>query len=169
MAAPIIAALRRRDDLKESLVHTATELAHLASIYGKATASYDFLAAKCHCSRRTVIRHIQRLIDAGIIRKVVIWIKGNFCEVNQYFFLISWDKRPARGGSDKTASSLPRQKREKNCGVKEELENQRKGIRFLSPGSDLWQKVTEEIARLETLVARKDEDSTLGPTALATA
>ena len=152
MAAPIIAALRRRGDLKESVLHTAQELAHRASIYGVVRISYAYLAAKAHCSKRTAMRHIQRLIDAGIIRKVVTWIKGNCCEWNQYTFVIPWDKQPARGGSDKTASSLPQQEREKNCGVKEELENQRKGIRFLSPGTDLWRKVSEEIARLERLL-----------------
>ena len=38
MATPIIAALRQRQDLRESLLHTAQELAHLASIYGVARA-----------------------------------------------------------------------------------------------------------------------------------
>jgi hypothetical protein len=85
MATPIIAALRTRADLKESLLHTAQELAHLASIYA-------FLAQKCHCSRRTVIRHIQRLLDLGIIRKTVLWIRGNFCEINRYAFRIAWEK-----------------------------------------------------------------------------
>ena len=61
MASPIITALRHRRDLKESLLHTAQELAHLASIYGVARVSYSYLALKCHCSRRTVLRHIQRL------------------------------------------------------------------------------------------------------------
>ena len=63
MATPLIAAIRQRRDLKESLTHTAQELAHLASIYGVVRVSYSYLAEKCHCSRRTVIRHIQRLID----------------------------------------------------------------------------------------------------------
>ena len=60
MASPILAALRQRHDLKESLLHTAQELAHLASIYGVVRVSYTYLALKCHCSRRPVIRHIGR-------------------------------------------------------------------------------------------------------------
>ena len=107
MAAPLIAALRTRRDLKESLLHSAQELAHRASIYGVVRVSYGYLALKCHCSRRTVIRHIQRLVDAGIIRKSVLWIRGNYCEVNTYAFLLAWEKRPATGGSDKTASKFP--------------------------------------------------------------
>src|SRR6516162_4769441 len=107
MSSPIIAALRQQRQLKESLLHTAQELAHRASIYGVVRVSYSYLAEKCHCSRRTVIRHIQRLIDAGILRKSVLWIRGNYCEVNTYAFLLAWEKRPATGGSDKTVSKFP--------------------------------------------------------------
>ena len=106
MATPIIAALRHRGDLKESLLHTAQELAHRASLYGVARVSYSYLAQKCHCSRRTVMRHIGRLIDAGIVRKSVLWIRGNYCEVNTYAFLIAWDTAPPRGGSDRTVPNL---------------------------------------------------------------
>ena len=154
MATPIIAALRQRRDLKESLTHTAQELAHLASIYGVVRVSYSYLAVKCRCSRRTVIRHIQRLIDLRILRKTVLWIRGNCCEVNHYAFLLAWDKRPAKGGSDKMTWKLPPQEREKDTSIRKELENQQKGIRFLTPGSDLWQKVSEELARLEGVLTQ---------------
>jgi hypothetical protein len=97
---------------------------------------------------------LPQLIDLKIIRKTVIWIKGNYCEVNTYNFLLAWDKRPATGGSQNSVPNLPPQEGEKNCGVKKELENQRKAIRlgFVTPGTDLWQKVSEEITRLERLV-----------------
>jgi DNA-binding Lrp family transcriptional regulator len=153
MATPIIAALRTRTDLKESLLHTAQELAHRASIYGMVRVSYTYLAEKCHCSRRTVIRHIQRLLDLGIVRKTVLWIRGNYCEINTYTFRIACDRSRPRGGSDKTASKLPPQEREKETSLREELAKQKKGIHFLTPGSDLWQKTCEEIARLESLLA----------------
>ena len=50
------------------------------------------------------------------------------------------------------AQTLPPPEREKNLGVREELENQRKGLRFLLPGTDRWQRVSEEIVRLEALL-----------------
>jgi hypothetical protein len=153
MATPIIAALRQRHDLKESLTHTAQELAHLASIYGVVRVSYRYLAVKCRCSRRTVIRHIQRLIDLRILRKTVLWMRGNCCEVNHYAFLITWDQARPRGGSDKTASKLPPPEREKNCSVREELDKQRKGLHFWTPGTEQWHKTCEEITRLEGLLA----------------
>src|SRR5215468_554206 len=122
MSAPIIAALRQQRQLKESLLHTAQELAHRASIYGVVRVSYSYLALKCHCSRRTIIRHIQHLIDLKLIKKSVIWIKGNFCEINTYTFCLAWDKRPAAGGSDKTTRNLPPQEeREKSRGLGEEI------------------------------------------------
>ena len=167
MATPIIAALRQRQDLKESLVHTAQELAHRASIYGVVRVSYSYLAQKCHCSRRTVIRHIQRLLDAGILRKTVLWIRGNYCEINTYTFRIAWNRARPSGGSDTTASTLPPPEREKNSSLREELEKQKKGLRFWTPGTEQWQKTCEEIARLAGLLDRKDEDSVSEPAAVA--
>ena len=167
MALPIIAAIRQHPDLKESLLHTAQELAHLASIYGVARVSYGYLAMKCHCSRRTVLRHIQRLIDLGIVRKTVLWIRGNFCEINTYTFRIAWDTRGRTGGSDTTARTLPPQEGEKNSAltarektgaVADALAKQRWGLHNLyEPGSDRWHRTQEEIARLEALLAREKE------------
>ena len=62
MALPIISAVRARTDLKESVLHTAQELAHRASIYGVVSDAIPFMAQKCHCSKRTFQRHILVLI-----------------------------------------------------------------------------------------------------------
>jgi DNA-binding Lrp family transcriptional regulator len=155
MALPIITAIRQRRDLKESLTHTAQELAHLASIYGIIRVSYTELARKCRCSRRTVMRHIQRLEELRILRKTVLWIRGNFCEINTYAFVIAWDTSRPKGGSDKTARHLPPQEREKNLSVQEELANQRKALRegWVTPGSERWEAVNEKIVYLEGLLA----------------
>jgi hypothetical protein len=155
MAQPLIAAIRTRRDLKESLTHTAQELAHLASIYGVIRVSYTELARKCRCSRRTVMRHIQRLEDLRILRKTVLWIRGNFCEINTYAFRIAWDTSPPKGGSDKTSSTLPHQEREKNSSLRQEWDNQQKTLRVLTPGSGLWERTREEIARLAELLGLK--------------
>ena len=63
MAAPIIAALRQRDDLKESVLHTAQELVHRASIYGVARVSYGsgFMKAAISNTRRLA----QEIIEKG--------------------------------------------------------------------------------------------------------
>jgi len=143
MSAPIIAAIRQQRQLKESLLHTAQELAHRASIYGVVRVSYSYLALKCHCARRTVIRHIQRLIDAGILRKSVLWIRGNFCETNSYAFCLAWDKRPAAGGSDKKTSKFPPTSKgeEKYGSLAEKTRLDARGLSFLTPGSTLYRLV----------------------------
>jgi hypothetical protein len=161
MALPVITALRGRDDLKESVLHTAQELAHRASIYGVARVSLSYLAMKCHCCKQTIINHLKQLIALKIIRKTVIWIKGNYCEINTYNFLLSWDKRPAKGGSQNSVPNLPPQEREKNSSLREELENQRKAIRlgFVIPGNDRWKSVQVKIAYLEGLLVGKGGES----------
>src|SRR5262245_17150540 len=122
MSLPIITAIRQHHQLKESLLHTAQELAHRASIYGVVRVSYSYLALKCHCSRRTIIRHIQRLIELQILKKSVLWIKGHFCEVNTYTFVLNWDKHAPTQGSDKTLRNLPPQREgEKTLGLQEEI------------------------------------------------
>jgi len=145
MALPIITAIRTRTDLKESLLHTAQELAHRASIYGVVRVSYSYLALKCHCSRRTIIRHIQRLIDLKLIRKSVIWIKGNFCEVNTYTFVLAWEQRAPSQGSDKTTRNFPptRGNEEKLGSLAEKKRLDAKGLTFLTPGSALYHLVRE--------------------------
>jgi hypothetical protein len=164
MALPIITALRQRRDLKESVLHTAQELAHRASIYGVVRVSNDYMGEKCHCHKRTFQRHVVKLEQAHILKKTVVKkvVKirvGDRIEerlrneINTYTFVIAWQKLPSNKAlMDKIAINLPPQEREKNLGVREELENQKKGIRFLTPGTDLWQKVQEEIGRLEAFL-----------------
>ena len=75
MSSPIIAAVRSQRQLKESVLHTAQELAHRASIYGVARVSLSYLARKCHCCKQTIINHIKTLIALKILRKHTIWIQ----------------------------------------------------------------------------------------------
>ena len=164
MATPIIAAIRARRDLKESLQHTAQELAHMASIYGVAKVSYTYLAWKCRCCRQTIMNHIKKLIALKIIRKRVVWLKGNFCEVNTYSFLVSWDTAPARSAIvNNSVPTLPHQAREKTLrgyegeksgSLHQHLANQQRMLNWLyTPGSDQWQRTCEEIVYLEGLLA----------------
>jgi hypothetical protein len=168
MASPIIAALRRRDDLKESVQHTVQELAHLASIYGVARVSLRYLAWRCNCCKQTIINHLKKLIALKIIRKQVLWIKGNLCETNTYTFRISWEKQPAQMCHSKNSGQiLPPQEREKKSSATEEgkegslrqkLRNQYTAIRegYVRPGGQGWEDVQQKIAELEAIIGPVD-------------
>jgi len=155
MAAPIIAALRQRHDLKESVLHTAQELAHRASIYGVARVSLSYLALKCHCCKQTIINHIKKLIELKILRKHTIWIKGNYCEVNTYHFLLAWEKASAhKGGSQNSGPKFPPQEEgEKQGRLEEKIRQLEKGLLWCTPGSPAYEATREEIARLKRLIA----------------
>src|SRR5262245_5722466 len=115
MSSPIIAAIRQQRQLKESVLHTAQELAHRASIYGVVPpTSYGYLAQKAHCSPRTAIRHVRILeVEEKIIepirQKRIVQRKDlppddrrysddprhahervMINEINRYRFLIKW-------------------------------------------------------------------------------
>jgi hypothetical protein len=190
MANPLIATLRQRDDLKESVLHTVQELASRASIYGVVPpTAYRYLAQKAHCSLRTAIRHIHLLEQLKIIepirQKRIVQRKDlppndrgytndpqranervirN--EINRYRFVIQWDKSPQRSRSstrpcDTLAPNLPHIGREKNASLTEELENAKKVLRECTPGSIFWQWTQDDIARLEGLLGMKPTDAAL--------
>ena len=48
---------------------------------------------------------------------------------------------------------LPDLEREKEHSLREDLEQQKKGLRFWTPGREQWIRTCEEIARLEALRA----------------
>ena len=154
MALPIITALRTRTDLKESVLHTAQELAHRASLYGVARVSLRYLALKCHCCKQTIINHLKKLIELKILRKHTIWIKGNLCEINTYHFLIAWDKNPAQTcHSQKSGPKFPPpEEGEKRAGVGEKIRNLEKGLLWYTAGSIGYEATAEKIAKLKALL-----------------
>jgi hypothetical protein len=150
MSAYILAAIRQHPQLKGSLKFTALELAHRASRSGHVSLSYRFLGWKTGLHPRTIMRHIARLIALGILRKHRIWRAVRWCAMNSYRFL----GVPAQAcSSDSLPSTLPPREREKekSLSLAEDIRRQRKALHFLTPGSPLWARTQEEIARLEAL------------------
>jgi hypothetical protein len=87
-------------------------------------------------------------------------------EVNVYTFIIPW-KKPVSSTVPivKMASNLPYpqdskkraalEERGKGGSIREELANQKRMLPLLyTPGTELWKRTCEEIARLEALIAR---------------
>jgi DNA-binding transcriptional MocR family regulator len=167
MALPLITAVRACRDLKESVLHTALEIAHRTSIYGVARVSYRYLAKKCHCSRQTIINHVKILVARGILRKTVRWIKNTFCDWNTYTFTIPWHTTPAHMCNDqKIGRNLPTQeKREKSGSVREEIAQLTKGLRYLdmTPGSLVYTATMERLAYLEGLLQTPGRDDPRQP------
>jgi hypothetical protein len=154
MSVAIITAIRKNQQLRGSLLLTAIELAHRADgNNGHVRISYSYLAQKCHYSKRTAFRHINRLMGMGIIRVQRFWMPNNKWGINVYRFLIPWQK-PAQtnstarsSNSDSLTAILPTPR---NSGENEKfgsLKNEEKAREmvknWLTPGSALWNLVNE--------------------------
>lgn len=151
MSTHILTAVRSCGQLKGSLLLTAQELAHRASSSGFVRVSYGYLASKTHQSIRTMIRHVHRLEDLGLLRKQRVWISVNRCAVNVYELLI----RPLhRRASVTVAEKLPeaRREEEKFGTIGEEIARLRRGMRLWTLGSLQWQSCQEAVQRLEALL-----------------
>lgn len=150
MSTAMIAAIRTHPQLKGSLKLTAQEMAHRASSSGFVRVSYGYLASKTGLTIQTMITHVKRLEALGILRKQKRWISARRCAVNLYALLI----RPLhKCATQKTCEKLsePGREEEKSLSLREEIRRQRKALHFLTPGSPLWERTQEEIARLEAL------------------
>ena len=154
MSKAIITAIRKNQQLKGSLLLTAIELAHRANGFnGHVRISYSMIAAKAHCSVRTAIRHVNRLVGMGIIRVQRFWQPNNKWGINVYRFTIPWQK-PAQNSSsaqnsnsDKASPILPTprnsEEKEKFGSLKDEEKAREMVLGWLSPGSALWNLVNE--------------------------
>jgi len=156
MSLPIITAIRQQSQLKESVLHTAQELAHRSNIYGVVSqTSLSWLARKCHCSVQTIINHIHQLIKRGILRKQRFRRYGSaFFEINVYTFCLPWNRTTAQGGnSPNFRGNLPYpQGREKEGSVQGEIHNLEKGLHFHSPGTIGYEATLAKITRLKGLL-----------------
>jgi hypothetical protein len=157
MATQIIAAFRRyAPRLRGNTFLIATELAHRMNGQGYGRVAYSYLAHKAHCSPRTAIRQIAKLLDLGLIRKVVIRTPMG-CDWNQYYYIgprVHSASPPVKTRYDNLSRTLPKpEEREKESSLREDWEKQKKGLRFYTPGSDQWNRTCEEIVYLEGLLA----------------
>lgn len=145
MSRNIIAAVRQLPQLHGSLLLAAIELAHLADGFsGAISTSYQFLAWKCHQSRRTAIRHINRLVEMGIIKRQRFWRPNKCWLTNRYQFCIKYERPSPRPehlhSSDKMAQILPelQKEKEKSGRLEDEKRQFETVLSWLTPGSDAW-------------------------------
>ena len=167
MATQIIAAIRRyAPRLRGNTFLVALELAHRMNAQGLGSVSYQFLAWKAHCCRRTAITQIATLLELGLLKKTVIRTPAGYAW-NLYQYIgprVHTASPPVTTHGAKVVRTLPEAEREKErvrredtgktSAVRQELANQKRMLPLLyTPGTDQWHKTCEEIARLETLLA----------------
>ena len=158
MATQIIAALRHHAPrLRGNTFLIATELAHRMNGSGTGRVSYQFLAWKAHCCRRTAITQIANLLEMGLISKTVIRTKEGY-GWNLYQYRgprVHSASPPGKTHGATVASTLPHpEERAKELSLREELARQKKGLRFYTPESEQWTITCEEITRLEALLGQ---------------
>jgi hypothetical protein len=156
MAINIISAMRHCDKLHGNTFLIATELAHRMNSSGYGRVSYQFLAWKAHCCRRTAITHMARLLALGLIRKTVLRTREGYAW-NLYQYVgprVHTASPPATTHGARVVSTLPDPEREKERALHQDLERQKKALRLgiMTEGSDAWTKTCEEIARLTALL-----------------
>jgi hypothetical protein len=154
MSTHSIASLRHQTQLHGNTFLVAIELAHRLPTRGWGSVSKAFLAWKAHCCKRTVDTHVRTLLDTHLFEcRRRRSVHGN--ERNEYRYIgplhVTRPFPPATPRGATVASTLPRSEREKGTSLEEDLDKQKQGLRFYTPGSDLWTKTCEEIARLERL------------------
>ena len=166
MATQIIAALRHHAPrLRGNTFLIATELAHRMNGQGYGRVAYRYLASKAHCCKQTAITHIAKLLDLGLIRRSRSLTTEGY-GWNLYIYCgprVHSASPPAKTRCPKVGQTLPHpEERAKELSLREDLERQKKGLRFYTPGSEQWHITCEEIARLEALVWQ-DEASACEP------
>lgn len=154
MSRHIIQAIRHQTQLRTVTRTIAIEIAHRMNSNGIGRIAYSFLAHKAACSIRTAIRHVKKLVALGLFRKRTTKAATGY-SWNVYEYTGPRAQPPPPPITTHYANltpSLPEAEREKDTSVQEELDNQRKGLRFLTAGSEWWIRGQEEIARLEGLL-----------------
>jgi hypothetical protein len=168
MSTHILSDIRHCTQLSGNTFLVALELAHRLNSQGYGSVSYQFLAWKVHCSKRTAQRQVAALTDTEtetrrtarrsavpiLFRKTIIRTKtGNAWNLYHYIGpRLSRAAPPATTQGDTVAPILPPPEREKEQSLRHELENLRKGLRLYgTPGTAHWHATMAKITTLEAL------------------
>jgi hypothetical protein len=164
MSCAIIQALRPCGQLKGNTFLIATEIAHRMNNAGYGRVSYQFLAWKAHCCRQTAITQVARLVDDyRLFRKHTFRTPhGNAINLYQYIGpRVHTASPPVTAHGQTLRPTLPEAEREKDTSLRQDLEQQKKGLRFWTPGSLQWTRSLEEITRLEGVLMSETCDNPL--------
>jgi len=88
MARALINIVRHLPELRLSTRFAAIELAHMADKSGVVHVAYSYLAARIGGCRRTAMRKVAALVEAGIIHKTRTRLTSHHFDWNRYTFRI---------------------------------------------------------------------------------
>jgi len=153
MSLAIITAIRHLPQLKGALKFTAIELAHRASSAGHVRVAYSYLAHQTGLSVRTIMRHIRRLIDLGLVEKHTTRLSRMRCAVNLYVFTIRAKVALHTRACDKTSQKLsPQGREEEKFGtLGDAIATLERGMRLLTPGSVPYGSCLERLQVLRAM------------------
>jgi hypothetical protein len=157
---PLIAAVRARMDLKQSVKDTAEEIAARASIYGVAQVSYRFLLPKTHACKQTLINHVKILESKGVLKVIRQKIAGKLVhERNVYKFILPYRWPTPSNGTHRASQNFGRkfpvqEEGGKNASLQEQITGLQRGLRVANwtPGSEMYASTMEVIAQLTALL-----------------
>ncbi len=159
-------SLHSYTQIKLSKQGTALLLAKHAEADGTIKIAYKYIALLIKGCKRTAIRHMNALIEAGILtKKPLKWLGTKRCDWNVYRFCIKFKRRSAHpfigdtfAKMSSTSEKPGEEKKEDLRDLREEIRIRKKDLRFLTPGTDPYKASEEAIQRLEALLAAAPGD-----------
>jgi hypothetical protein len=142
----ILHTIRHHPQVKGSLRFTALELSYRFNTAGICRVAYQYLAKRTGYHVRTIIRHVAKLVKAGLIRKTVTRCTRYRCERNLYTYCGPRDALPKRVPSDRGRQATT-PKREKLT-REEEIRNMRWGLARWTPGTPQHQACLTRLQQL---------------------
>jgi hypothetical protein len=166
MGIDISDTLYRRTDIRLSTRLCLEELAKLAQPDGTVRVAYSYLAYRMNVCKRTAFRAIAKIGEAGgLLTKTVRRRMGTaFHEINVYKFTCKFRRPRAHPFNSDTFAKMssipnnPEEERKTARALREEIDHLKRGMRFKTPGTDLYQADEEALARLEALLAAAPSD-----------
>jgi hypothetical protein len=142
MSAAILTAICSHPQVKGALRFTALNIAYKCNAAHIGRVAYSYLAKRTGLHVRTIMRHVAKLVELGVLRKTVTRLSSRRCMLNLYEFIV-----PKRA-SDK-ARPIKRSG-ENPLTREEEIRNMRWGL------AHLWEEgsiqYTECLNRLNQLL-----------------
>lgn len=111
MQTAILHTIRHHAQVQGSLRFTALEMAYRFNTSNICRIAYSYLAKRTGYHVRTIMRHVAKLVELGLIEKTVTRLRYNRCAINLYTYCGPKEEVPKGASSDRGVPALnPREK-----------------------------------------------------------